>query len=310
MEEMSEGEWVAVAECGPLEIQEIEEDGTVVFEDRGERLALPAEAAERRVRPLAEPGEAEAIREAFESMGEPIVSRRPYDRNRAYRETLQGNDLRKMARILCGIYRHPSPDYPEEQNVDRFEETVLGEMAQVLEEDVGALKREARAACGKPFPVPNRTEALAEAEPLPGLEGYEAIGAFACEETMVAGEAGQGVELEVEPGVWFAYGYEDEEVEAPDKLLCIHAGAFDDIAVHSEELTRTGGFSIEAASAAVVDAKMLQEASFWSALAFGGSEIIAQRGVQVLREGDGRGVVYSAATDEEGGVVLVVLNLY
>ncbi|MFB6373713.1 MAG: hypothetical protein ABEN55_11540 [Bradymonadaceae bacterium] len=308
MDEIERGDRVAVAKCGPLEVVRIEEDGTVILDDRGEELALPPEEAARRIRPLVDREEAAAIRENFEQMGEPVVSERPYQRNKTYREVLQGNDLREMARTLCGLYRHPSPDYPEEQNVDRFEEAVVGEMAEVLEVEASALMREARQVCGEPFPVPDRSEAVAEAEPLPELQGYDAIGAFATEEAVVAGEAGQGIDLEVEPGVWLAYEYHDEEVEAPDKLLCVRTEVFEDLAVYGEQLTRTGAFPIEAASAAVVDAQLLDEASFKSALAFSGGGIVDGRGVQVLREEDGRGVVYSATGDE--AVVLVVVNLY
>ena len=40
MDEIEPGEWVAVAECGPLEVLEVDDDGSVVVDDRGELVGL------------------------------------------------------------------------------------------------------------------------------------------------------------------------------------------------------------------------------------------------------------------------------
>ncbi len=305
MEKIAEGEWVAVAECGPLQVVAVDDDGGVVLDDGGEELALGADEAKRRIRPLVEESTAERLRETFSDLGEPDERERLYDRSRAYREKLQGNDLEEMAATLCGIYRHPAPDYPEEHNVDRFEEAVFGEMARVLDEGEAALMREARDACGEPFPVPDRSGEVAAIEPVPELDGYEALGAFALEDRAIAGEAGAGEQLEVVPGVWFAYTYRDAEAEAADKLLCIHAEAFDEIAPLGEQLRKRGNFAIEGASAAVVDARLLDEPSFWSKLAFAETEIVEDRGVQVLIEDNGRGGVFAAPPEQPNKLVVL-----
>lgn len=308
MDDIEPGEWVAVSECGPLEVLEIDEQGGVVVDDRGEQLPLPADEADRRIRRLVDEETARRIRDEFEDLGEPDDADRPYDRSRAYRASLRDNDLEEMAATLCGIYTHPDPDYPEEQNVDRFEEAVFGEMARVLDVPESELMREARSACGQPYPVPDRSAEVADHEPVPELEGYNAIGAFALEDVALAGEAGAGDQLEVQPGVWYAYTYRDEEADAADKLLCVHEAAFDDIAVYGEKLRQRGAFAIEGASAAVVDAKLLDEPAFWSKLAFAETEIVAGRGAQVLLEDNGDGAIFAAPDDD--AYSLIVLNLY
>jgi RNA polymerase-interacting CarD/CdnL/TRCF family regulator len=308
MDDVERGEWVAVAECGPLEVLEIDEDGGVVVDDRGEQLVLPADEADRRIRRLVDEQTARRIRDEFAELGDPNDADRPYDRSRAYRASLRDNDLEEMAATLCGIYHHPDLDYPEQQNVDRFEEAVFGEMARVLDARESELMREARSACGQPYPVPDRSAAVADHEPVPELEGYYAVGAFALEDVALAGEAGAGEQLEVDPGVWYAYTYRDEEADAADKLLCVHEAAFEEIAVCGEQLRQRGAFAIEGASAAVVDAKLLDEPAFWSKLAFAETETIAGRGAQVLLEENGDGAIFAAPDDK--AYSLIVLNLY
>ena len=148
----STGVWAAVAGLGPRKLSNVHADGSVTFRedeaDKRSEVTLGADEVRHRIRPLVSKEVAEALRKASVEAAQPNLAANEYERSKAYRGALKGNDLSLMLGTLRGIYRHPKPGYPEDQNQPLLEEAVFGELGEVLGVKPGTLKSTARKAAG------------------------------------------------------------------------------------------------------------------------------------------------------------------
>ncbi|MGA9521286.1 MAG: hypothetical protein WBV82_07470 [Myxococcaceae bacterium] len=318
----SAGDWAAVSGLGARKLVQVQPDGSLSYRederDKKSEVTIGLDEARRRIRPLVGRQEAEELRNTLLVAGETQHAEDAYARSKEYRRVLKSNDLRLIVDTLRGIYRHPNPGYPEEQNQDLLEEAAFSELALVLDVKPAMLKGLAKRAAGQMI-LPDRSAELAAHAEIPELPGYEALGAFAVERRLAIGEFGVGsIELDARPGIWFAWfqdgddlppGAEDADDEyPPSKLVVVHAESFPRITELQRQMEpEQAELPIDGASMAVVDADAARDKSFVRAMEYTGHDIVQGRGVQVQLGGDGRGIAHVARGG--GQAVLAVIEL-
>lgn len=300
----SVGEQVVVSRLGLREVKELQPDGSVVIEDDGSKLCLPPEQAARRIRPPVSPKEAEEVQQIFiASSSKALHGQDEYERNRFYQSAIQGNDLKQMAIALRALYGIAEAGYPEEYNATDLENALFSELNYVLNKRPGILKRQFRKAAGV-FSLPNRSKKLAEYRDYPGRNGYESVGPFAVEGTLIVGEGGTGVELPTLPGVWLAYFAESAPGSEVPELFAVHADYVDKIV---NTLLPRGNFAINGASMAIVEALAMKDRGFRQELDLGTEGVINGFGVQRNTGSDGAGSI--AVAEYDGQIVAVCLSM-
>lgn len=304
--EFSAGDRVAVAKVGAAEVSEVHDDKVTLL-DREGSLDMPIERFTEVARPLVDQQTAAQVRSRFGTLGTPHPGERPYQRKKAYRKVWKGNDFEEMATTLEGIYRHPDPEYPEKRFQERLEHAVLQEMAWVLDEPADKLIREARQATDRAIPAVDRSDEIAQAGAPPTIDGLEALGTFASDGALLAGETSQYL-ISVRPGAWYAYARPSDEIDAFDMLLCVHVDCVDQLdALLKHRVEMKEAYAIDGATSWVVDRVLTEAPEFHRAL-FDNEDTLVEyagwgpRGARVYAGGDGSGAVQIAGVGEDGAV--------
>lgn len=307
------GQKIAVAGVGVREVRGIAADGSVTFREeeyaQTSELTLGPEEARRRVRPLVAKGFAEALHASLGEFAPPNLETQNYRRKKAYRAALQSNDLGTMTATLRSIYRHPSPDYPEEWYEDELEEVVFAELSAVLGVKQSDLKAQARRAVQRPV-LRDYAEELAAYQDPPALDGYRPVGPFFVESTLAAGESrASRIEVPVRRGIWLGYFKEAaEDLLDPSELLVVHAERFHrvpELVARAERAPEE--LAIDGASMAVYDVQADMDPSFQRAIETAAHDAVAGRGVKVSLMGDGSGIAFIAR--EDARAVLISIDL-
>lgn len=315
----SPGAWVAVSGVGARKVLDVGPDGAVTYreveKDAKSVITLRPAEAQRRIRPLVSVEVAEALRDSLDDAPAPNLSENEYERSSAYKAVLKANDLAVVVKTLKGIYGHPKPGYPEEQQEDLLAEVAFSELGVVLRVKPSTLKTRARKASGLAT-LPDRSSELAGFKRLPALPGHEPIGAFYVERALIADEWGYGKPVPARPGVWFGYVVDpgdppddDDECAELRQLVCVHSDVIADYAALRAQLTLEPHeeVPIDGGGMAVVDADAAEDPSFRRALhGWAGRPVLQHHGVAVETGGDGWANSHYARVD--GLAVLVCVE--
>lgn len=311
------GNCYVLAGKGLVTLTFVDDEKLVCEQDEETIFRLDAVQAAGKLRPSATREEAEALLTLLRQR-QVVADGRPIgQRSVSYRRTLRGLDFDKQVATLSAMYSHPTPEYPEQQHIPRYEELIFTELGYSLGRSRKAIKAMVRSAVLDEKPPRSLDAAERSAElcghtNLPEFAPYQAIAAFSTEGELGVGETGQDLTIKAKPGVWYAYQrpYFDEEDGGYDN------GDFDRmVAVHHldvsqfEELERSAAeegneMPIEGARMAIMDAGFAADEEFQSELQYGG-EVVQGRAVQVFLGGDGAGRA-RVARDGDAAVFVVV----
>jgi RNA polymerase-interacting CarD/CdnL/TRCF family regulator len=207
-----------------------------------------------------------------------------------YRRALKDGDLPTQIAVLATIYRHPSPEYPERQHLERLERAVFAELALALGRGRKALKAEVRALIlGQPPPrslqLQDRSEELARWDRLPTWEGHTGIGAFAVDSELAVGEAQPDVTFPAEPGIWLAYSREYHG--DCGELVVVHQRFFEEAEQLIRNAVEGGRASAEGATMAIFDAAVADDDELVEEILYEGQGVVGQRCAVISLGGDG-----------------------
>lgn len=245
-----------------------------------------------------------------------------------YGRVLRRGPLEAQARILASLYSVKNPDSPQLLMITRFEEKLLGPVAEALGRPQGelrALVRAGRAASTGDAPWRHEASTSPDATPTPP-PGWTATGAFRVfGDALVFGEAPHVVEEEeagvavatfLRPavnGLWLTWSVPaqrglwrrlfDRDALEETEQIAIHESALPEASTHLRRAVSLGTVWVHGGTSSAVDAEVRSDRQFRSNLEAGEE---TGRSFTVGLGGDGEATW--RGTTREGRLVLVVLR--
>jgi hypothetical protein len=289
-------------------------------------MMVPIDKAGQLLRPPVSRERAELWLETLRSTASKADERPLRARYReALKTALKGSDEERV-RLLQRLYASPfKGEWVVIRVVDKLQESIVGEIAFVLQrpdEELVAELRKAHSATGT-FSPKARTRLPEPQVPRPTpaitLEGYEFLGQFTLNsDQLVVGDpiylgdepensscAGKGLLLlDAVKGSWLAFIKEaDGRI---DELLAIHAEEANGIAALRGQAREAGRVWVDGAKVGILDAAVRREERFEDAMLYSldTEQIVEGRGC-MSQSGDGDGVFPISVSSEQGRAVFV-----
>jgi RNA polymerase-interacting CarD/CdnL/TRCF family regulator len=314
----AKGDAVVVRGTGLGKVKRVGSDGSldvVISDDAADLLELAADVVEKRVRPVLDRAGAERLLQVLAlKLGKP--DRRAWGEQYAdLQKVLRDGDAAPMAARLQRLYRTPKPlPATVERVINKYEDALLPELAQVLGKSVATLRAELhkdQPAFG--FSAPERPDNPPAALPKELPSGWKCLGTFRIfSGKLVVGEATErdleatfpgrsfhtNLNIEVRNGDWFALVQEGAWIG-----VFVHVDAmkgFDKQLSKSREL---GKVRIEGGTLCVLDKEVRDDRSFQRSQTLAVNEPVQGRGFIVATGGDGVLPVHGVS---EGKEVVIV----
>jgi RNA polymerase-interacting CarD/CdnL/TRCF family regulator len=262
--------------------------------DPGEesRFEIPLERAGETLRALVTRDEAERVLAilATKPPRPPLA-----ERSLAYRRAYKGGVLAEQARLLAASYVGPV-EAPETQYQAQLERAVFGELALALGVSRKTLRARIRAAAKGQAPPRELADRSAEVDAIepPELAGYEAIGAFAVDARIAAGESRAEVVVAAEPGIWLAYAVKTDDDDDLSELVAVHRTKVGELAALCARARHVGSAPIDGAHFAIFDEAIAQDDETMERMQRAIFDIVDGRCAAVALGGDGVAQVHAA----------------
>jgi RNA polymerase-interacting CarD/CdnL/TRCF family regulator len=303
---------------GVVRIERVTAAGFEVADLDGDRFDVEADEADDLLRPLVSAERAAELTDLLAASPGVFSDDPPGRRSRRYAELFDEGTIDEQVEALRAILHDPRNEPAERQNLKRYQDLVLGELAVAQSVTPAQLRvRLARAKGDEPRPfdlLPDPSTELSEIDSIPACPGLETVGAFHVERRIGAGAGALERTFETTPGVWFAYGRSDvdpsgADLDLPAVLLVVRA----DEAAPADRLGRWAAgegaepvgdtVGVEGARLMIGDAVAAADHWFMEAALSRGTPCVGGRLAQIHLGGDGEAQVSCANVD--GQVVMV-----